>query len=118
MFKKLKKLGVIIMAAALLATTGCDGSNEVKDPQKGQENNIQPVTESPLMNTYKLLTNEKKLTIGYIGGSITMGASAGDVRKSWSHLVSGWFSEQFPEATIETINAGVSDTATNFGIYR
>lgn len=118
MFEKLKRLGVIIMAAALLATTGCNDSNDVKEPQKEQENNIQLSTESPLMNTYKLLTNEKKLTIGYIGGSITFGTSAGDVRKSWSYLVSDWFSEQFPEATIETVNAGVSDTATNFGIYR
>lgn len=80
------------------------------------------VSESPLANTYKLLTTDKKLTIGYIGGSITLGASAekhgGSLEKSWVNLTSAWFKEQYPQAEIETVNAGVADTATNFGLFR
>lgn len=83
--------------------------------------------ETPLSNSYKLLhSGEKKLTIGYIGGSITYGSSAmnyvagqkGGIELSYVNRVSNWFKETYPNATIETVNAGVSDTATNFGIYR
>jgi len=76
----------------------------------------------PLSNTYNLLTAEKKLTIGYIGGSITYGGSAtqfdGSIDLSWVNRTSNWFKENYPEATIETVNAGLSDTATNFGLFR
>lgn len=91
------------------------------------------VAESPLANTYKLLTTgEKKLTIGYIGGSITLGSSAlqkdngdgtfsssgGNLMNSWVNRTSSWFKKTYPQAAIETVNAGVSDTATNFGLFR
>lgn len=80
-------------------------------------------TESALANAYKLLTQgAKKLTIGYLGGSITLGVSAekdgGSIEDSWVNRTSAWFQEQFPAATIETVNAGVSDTGTNFGLFR
>ncbi len=79
-----------------------------------------------LPNTYKLLTENKRLTVGYIGGSITYGRSAiaemdgipGDINLSYVNRTSRWLKELFPDAEIETVNAGVSDTATNFGIYR
>ncbi len=32
--------------------------------------------------------------------------------------MSTYFAEQYPDATIETVNAGISNTQTNFGIYR
>jgi len=77
---------------------------------------------SPFSNCLKLLAEEKKLTIGYIGGSITYGSSAvndgGSIELSYVNRVSNWFKEQYPNATIETVNAGVSDTATNFGLFR
>lgn len=85
-----------------------------------------------LSNTYtKLTTGNKKATLGFIGGSITLGSSAktvieggvvvskdGDILQSYVNRVSTWFKETYPDATIETVNAGISDTATNFGIYR
>ena len=84
-----------------------------------------------LINTYQKLTKDKKLTLGFIGGSITRGCSAkanivdgtvvsrdGDVMRSYVNRVATWFKEEFPEADIKTVNAGISDTATNFGIYR
>ena len=82
--------------------------------------------ETPLSNVYKLLAVEKKLTIGYIGGSITYGSSAtkavggqlGNINLSYVNRISNWFKETYKGTTIETVNAGVSDTATNFGIFR
>lgn len=84
-----------------------------------------------LQNTYKLLTEDKKLTIGYIGGSITAGGSAkkviengkvksegGSIYDNYVHRTSKWFADLFPDAEIETVNAGISDTTTGFALYR
>ena len=86
------------------------------------ETNQKPI----LLNTYKLLAENKKLTVGYVGGSITYGRSAmsdmdgqkGNINLSYVNRTSNWLKQVFPDAEIETVNAGVSDTATNFGIYR
>lgn len=42
----------------------------------------------------------------------------GDIMQSYVNRVSAWFRETYPDAVIETVNAGISDTATNFGLYR
>ena len=89
------------------------------------------IAETPLSNTYKLLTNDKKLTIGYIGGSITLGISAakviengnvvstdGSYSNSWVNRTSAWFASEYPNAEIETVNAGVSETQTSLALYR
>lgn len=112
MLNALKKIGVVFMAILLTTTMGCVVGNNNENTQADR------LTDSPLSNTYKLLTNKKKLTIGYIGGSITLGTSAGDIRKSWTNLTTEFFREEFSKANIEMVNAGVSDTATNFGIFR
>ncbi len=132
MLKAIKKLSAIVLVLILVIMSGC-----AKTPgENGGEFNVSgaPETlemgatsaETPLSNVYKLLAVEKKLTIGYIGGSITYGSSArnamdgqkGDINLSYVNRISNWFKETYKGATIETVNAGVSDTATNFGIFR
>lgn len=87
---------------------------------------------SALQNTYNLLKYENRLTIGYFGGSITSGNSAkhiiengkitpekqGSITNSYVNRTSASIKELFPNAVIETVNAGVSDTHTQFGLYR
>ena len=88
-------------------------------------------SDNPLSNTYRALKYDKKLTVGYLGGSITFGVTAtndmtdddgsvvkGDIMLSYANRVTTWLEETFPEAEIEYVNAGISDTATNFGNYR
>ncbi len=87
---------------------------------------------SALQNSYNLLKHEKRLTIGYFGGSITLGNSAkhiiengkkvpekqGTIADSYVNRTSAWIKELFPDAKIETVNSGVSDTHTQLGLYR
>lgn len=86
---------------------------------------------NPLSNTYRALKYDKKLTVGYLGGSITFGSSAindmkdddgtvlnGDIYLSFANRTTEWFEKTFPDATIEHVNAGISDTATNYANYR
>ncbi len=136
MTKFIKKLGAAILVLALvLCLVGC-AKTPTESGTQGGEFNVSDApekleygaesAESPLSNTYKLLAIEKKLTIGYIGGSITYGASAtqicggekGDINLSYVNRISNWFKETYPGTNIETVNAGVSDTATNFGLFR
>ena len=110
-----------------------DGESDIRDLIALKEKlALANVLEAELANTYKLLNNENKLTIGYIGGSITYGDSAkciiedgnvvsrdsGDINNSYVNRVSNWFKEKYPKATIETVNAGVSDTHSYLGLYR
>lgn len=87
---------------------------------------------SPLHNTYNILNQKKKLTIGYLGGSITLGSSCmhilrngeriegekGTMADSYVNRTSAWVGQKFPQAEITTVNAGVSDTHSQLGLYR
>jgi len=81
-------------------------------------------------NTYYKLTVDKKLTVGYIGGSIIQGASVQGTQtfnegkpvaagnEKFIDRMHSFFEENFPDAEIHSINAGVSDTGSNFAIFR
>ena len=72
-----------------------------------------------LENTLYTLKKNKKLTIGYIGGSITEGACATDVNKgSYRALITSWFGQKFPEADVREINAAISGTGSELGMHR
>lgn len=87
--------------------------------------------ENFLANTSFCLKN-KRLTIGYIGGSITYGLSSargitadgnaendgGDALKSYVNLTTAWFCENYPDANIDFVNAGISDTGTAYANCR
>ncbi len=70
-------------------------------------------------NTFYKLTVDKKLTVGYIGGSIIQGAGnevAGN--EKYIDRMHKWFNENFPDAEIHSINAGISNTGSNFANFR
>lgn len=133
MFKKI--VATILVVLFVFGVVGCDKTPTENGTEGGNFSVVgapdklgtgAESAETPLSNTYKLLAVEKKLTIGYIGGSITYGASAsqicggekGDINLSYVNRISNWFKETYPGTNIETVNAGVSDTATNFGLFR
>lgn len=131
--KKIKLLVSVILLFAVILTSfvGCGDKATVDSGSGGGTAETGATsTETSLSNTAKLLKTEKKLTIGYIGGSITLGTSAkqyvsgsdlnkeANIKNSWVNRTSAYFAEQYPDATIETVNVGISNTQTNFGIYR
>lgn len=71
-----------------------------------------------LHNTNYRLTHDKKLTIGYFGGSITEGAGASTPDKCWRGLITKWFRERYPEAEITPIQAAIGGTGSMLGIFR
>ena len=74
---------------------------------------------STLGNTLYKLTADKKLTVGYIGGSITVGvAASNEGTKSYRALTTKWLKDNFPDAQISEINAGIGGTGSKYGLYR
>ncbi|MBO5197737.1 MAG: SGNH/GDSL hydrolase family protein [Lachnospiraceae bacterium] len=72
-----------------------------------------------LNNTQYKLLNDKKLTVGYFGGSITEGAGASDAtRTCWRALTTSWLKEQYPDCAITEIQAAIGGTGTDLGVFR
>ena len=59
-----------------------------------------------------------KITVGFIGGSITQGSLATAPDKCYAHKVFEWFEESFPEAEFKYVNAGIGATDSQFGCAR
>lgn len=72
-----------------------------------------------LGRTWAKLDQDKKLTIGYFGGSITVGAGASKLNEtSWRALTTAWFRKQFPAAQVTEVSAAIGGTGSNLGVYR
>ncbi len=70
-------------------------------------------------NTLYKLVREKKLTVGYFGGSITEGEGASDAsRTSWQALHRAWMTEHYPGAELSFIQGAIGGTGTDLGAYR
>lgn len=71
-----------------------------------------------LNNTKYRLAKDKRLTIGYFGGSITEGAGASKPANCWRSLITEWFRSKYPEAEITPIQAAIGGTGSKLGIFR
>lgn len=60
----------------------------------------------------------EKLTIGFIGGSITQGSLSSTPQKCYAYLVYEWWVNTFPDAQFEYVNAGIGGTTSQFGVAR
>lgn len=60
----------------------------------------------------------KPITVGFIGGSITQDAGASVHENCYAYRVYQWWKEQFPQAEISYVNAGIGATTSHFGVAR
>lgn len=60
----------------------------------------------------------ESVTIGYLGGSITMGSVATVPEKCYAFLSCQWWREHFPQTRVEYYNAGIGATTSQFGVAR
>lgn len=60
----------------------------------------------------------EKLTIGFLGGSITQGSLASDSKLCYAYRVYEWWCKTFPEAEFVYLNAGIGATDSQFGCAR
>ena len=60
----------------------------------------------------------ERLTVGFIGGSITQGFSATDLDKCYAARIFGWLKKVFPNTEFDYVNAGIGATDSQFGAAR
>ena len=70
-----------------------------------------------LKNTYYKLTSEKKLSVAYIGGSVTSG-TGGSNGYCWRTATTAWFKENFKNAEITETNSAWGGTGSYWGFFR
>jgi lysophospholipase L1-like esterase len=58
------------------------------------------------------------VTIGVIGGSITVGALASSPQNSYAGRLLAWWQEKFPQCEFRLVNAGVGGTGSMYGALR
>ena len=73
---------------------------------------------SPLNNTLYKIQKDKALTVGFFGGSVTVGIGASNQEgSSWRALTRDWLKSTFRKATITEVNASVGNAGSVFGVY-
>ena len=60
----------------------------------------------------------EKLTIGFLGGSITQGSLASEPELCYAHRVFTWWEKTFPKSEFTYLNAGIGATDSQFGCAR
>jgi hypothetical protein len=71
-----------------------------------------------LINVFAKALRGEPVTLGVIGGSITVGAFATTEKNSYSGRLLSWWRERFPRCEINMINAGVGGTGSMYGALR
>lgn len=64
-----------------------------------------------LPNFFRKLENGEKVTVAYLGGSIT-------AQRGWRVLSQQWLEDNYPDATLQGIHAAIGGTGSDLGIFR
>ncbi len=70
------------------------------------------------MNFDEFVKTKKKIKLGFLGGSITLGAGASNPDKCYRSLVTKALNEHYPNVEFENINAAIGGTGSGFGLFR
>ena len=69
-------------------------------------------------SVFKKLEEGERVTVCFLGGSITRGSLSSRPDTCYAYRVYEWFKKTFPKAVIEYVNAGVGGTTSAFGAAR
>lgn len=59
-----------------------------------------------------------RITLAFLGGSITQGSVSSQYTNCYAYLVYDWFVRRFPKTAFTYVNAGVGGTTSQFGVAR
>jgi Lysophospholipase L1 and related esterases len=71
-----------------------------------------------LKNVMNRAKRGEKLTLGFIGGSITQGSLSSTPLTCYAYRVYEWWNQKFIQADFTYINAGIGGTTSQFGVAR
>lgn len=71
-----------------------------------------------IKNVFRRAKQGEKLTVGFLGGSITQGSLATEPKRCYAYHVYEWWCRTFPKAEFTYLNAGIGATDSQFGCAR
>ncbi len=71
-----------------------------------------------LKKLFRKAEDKERLTIGFIGGSVTQGSLASAPEACYAYRVFEWWQKKFPNRELTYVNAGVGGTDSQFGVAR
>ncbi len=71
-----------------------------------------------LRRAFAKARRSERVTLGVIGGSITVGAFASTPQHSYAAQVLAWWRRRFPHCDARLINAGIGGTGSLYGAFR
>ncbi len=117
----MKRLLSLILTIFIMASfTGCDSLQQPSGPFAPERTVIARKSVKQiddLANTYYKLTQDNRLKIAYLGGSVTDG-QGGQNGYCWRSATTKWFRTNFPKATITEVNESVGATGSYWGYFR
>ena len=60
----------------------------------------------------------EKITLGFLGGSITQGSLSSTPETCYAYRVYEWWKKTYPQAEFTYVNAGIGGTTSQFGVAR
>lgn len=78
---------------------------------------VNEANEVRLAKFFKKLENKEEVTVGFIGGSITQGDSAGKTL-CYSNKTVEWLKSKYPDVKVNYVNAGIGATGSYIGVHR
>lgn len=124
----MKKLICILISLVLIFGTFCGCSetdNGESSKTASEESPFLPArtystgkgTPWTFDNSYYKLTKEKKFTVAYIGGSVTVGTGSTE-DECWRAYTTNYLRAAYPDAEITTIDSGYGGTSSLWGSAR
>lgn len=104
----IRRLLILSLFFSILITANVDVIGQVVPSEKLEEFHQR----GGLPNFFRKLKSGKKVTVGYIGGSITQATDG------WRDLSFNWLKAEYPKASFEQINAAIGGTGSNLGVFR
>lgn len=71
-----------------------------------------------LAGVMKKAESGEKITVGFIGGSITQGSSSSGPQNCYAYKTYSWWADKFPNTEVEYVNAGIGATDSYLGVHR
>lgn len=71
-----------------------------------------------MKNLMRRAKNGDRITLVFLGGSITQGSVSSQYTNCYAYLVYDWFVRRFPKTAFTYVNAGVGGTSSQFGVSR
>ena len=89
------------------------------NPPSDPSIDLTPRSEFAMEHTLKMLNEEKRLKVDYIGGSVTAGTGVEAPNTySWRALTNAWLRERYPDASISEVQAFIGGTGSLLGVHR